>query len=565
MGTNQNVNTVKSDLALPQFHMANNAIGRGGELQQLHPTLWQSRLPVVITGVGGLGKTTLAQMYWLRHRREYDSAAWLSANVLFSADERHRADNAEYFLRAFLDHPQLKTNLGLTFDPLQHPIEQFRQTIAALATLEGTHLLVLDNMPEVAAQYLPELSALQNWRILLTSRDVLPNTTRFELNTLSPHEAAALFERVYEKSIPGAQPKALNANLAEILNDIDYHTLTIELLAAYAREKKLDPAALLVLLRKQGLTRLDDYDVTSTRSPQSRDISAHLRELFWLELTPEEQEVLRYCAILPTSNVPLDPALVSEDRLCTLFGKQDTEKDFKKLLRRLARLHWLVGKDGGYRCHPVIAETAKAQLRPDAVNCGVLIRNVTGLLTPDKETNEPIIRLAPFAPLAEAVFKGVWKGDSDFVETDDIVAKLAGCLAELFHELGEFGKALDYGNNVIAIREKVLSVEHPDLAQSYNDLAEIYLALGEYPKSLEYHQKALTIRENVLPREHPDFAQSYNNVAWTYDALGYPEQAVAFMRRAVVVLEKSLPTEHPYNAIAKESLAKLEEKLLPPK
>ena len=340
------------------------------------------------------------------------------AYALFTGDNRQRADNAEAFLRAFLDSTALKDSLQLTFDPQQPPVEHFRQIVKALAAMDGQHLLVIDNAPETAAVYLPELTALHHWRILLTSRDVIPNTTKFELDVLSPDEAGELFERIYDHP-------ARSAALDELLQHIDYHTLTIELLAAYAREKPLTPPGLLALVRQKGLLQLDDLEVTTPRYPESRDVATHLRRLFLLELPPEEQDILRCCAILPMANVPLDPALVSEDRLCELFGKKDQEKDFKKRLRRLAKLHWLVEKDGGYRCHPVIAETARAQLQPDAVNCGVLIKKVTELLMPDAATNESILNRAIFAPLAEAVFKGVWKEAGDFSEDDQAIAKLS--------------------------------------------------------------------------------------------------------------------------------------------
>ncbi len=387
------------EITRPPANLSAHAIGRGQELINLHTQLGKTHLPLTVIGVGGLGKTTFAQMYWQRHHEQYDHVAWLSAAALYTGDRGSYLDNAEYFLRAFIDNQTLKKKLDLTFDPQQRPVEHFRQAIDALAAIEGNNLLVIDNVPEAAAAYLEDLSKLEHWRILLTSRAAIPNTSAFRLDTLTPEEATLLYERVYEKP---AGSEALSA----ILNEIGYHTLTIELLAAYAREKKLDPPALLELLRQKGLTQLDDYEVNTPRSAKTQDIAAHLRDVFLMELDEAEQEILRNCCILPTSNVALEFFLVSEDALCYLFDKEEEETDFKKRLRRLARMNWLVESGGGYRCHPVVAETAKAQLLPDAVKCAVLIKNVTELLIPDKATNEPGIKRAPFAPLAEAVFKG---------------------------------------------------------------------------------------------------------------------------------------------------------------
>ncbi|MFN0037631.1 MAG: tetratricopeptide repeat protein [Saprospiraceae bacterium] len=536
------------DLTLSTAHLVHNAIGRGEEIKQLHAQLCQSPRPLVVTGVGGLGKTTFAQMYWQQHRAEYGYAAWLSCAAFYTAEAAQREMNFGTFLGAFLDNTALRTSLNLQFAAL-HPRERFEEVVAALTKLgAGPHLLVIDNAPETAAAFLPELSALTHWRILLTSREAIQNMAKFELDALPPDQAAELFERVYEAP---ARSEALDS----LLGDIGYHTLTIEVLAAYAREKHLDPPGLLALLRQKGLMQLDDYDVSVPRYHQSRDIAAHLRDLFLLELNEEETEILRNCCILPTSNVPLDSALASEDFFCELLGKKDSEKDFKKCLRRLARLHWLVEKNGGYRCHPVIAETAKAQLQPDSQNCGVLIKNVTRLLVPDKQSNEPQIKRAPFGPLAEAVLKGVWKEEGDFVEEDEKLALLASWLDKLFSSSGEVYKALDYSQKAVAIWEKVLSSEHPDLASSYNNLALTYGALGEHQKALEYNQKDLSICEKVLPPEHPDLAQSYNSLAGTYGDLGEHQKSLEFHQKALSIREKSLPPEHPDLAQSYNNLA----------
>ena len=54
----------------------------------------------------------------------------------------------------------------------------------------------------------------------------------------------------------------------------------------------------------------------------------------------------------------------------------------------------------------------------------------------------------------------------------------------------------------LAIYEKVLGAEHPDIATSYNNIGAVYVHQGDYSKALEYFFKALAIREKVFGPEH---------------------------------------------------------------
>ena len=64
----------------------------------------------------------------------------------------------------------------------------------------------------------------------------------------------------------------------------------------------------------------------------------------------------------------------------------------------------------------------------------------------------------------------------------------------------------------LAIEEKALGFDHPDVAQSLNDLGVVLNDMGDYPQAKVNHERALAIREKALGPDHPDIATALNNV-----------------------------------------------------
>ena len=89
-------------------------------------------------------------------------------------------------------------------------------------------------------------------------------------------------------------------------------------------------------------------------------------------------------------------------------------------------------------------------------------------------------------------------------------------LAALYETQGQYAKAEPLYQRALAIREKALGPEHPDVAASLNNLAVLYHAQGQYAKAEPLYQRALAIREKALGPEHPDVATSLNNLAVLY-------------------------------------------------
>jgi tetratricopeptide (TPR) repeat protein len=76
---------------------------------------------------------------------------------------------------------------------------------------------------------------------------------------------------------------------------------------------------------------------------------------------------------------------------------------------------------------------------------------------------------------------------------------LANQLSLLYKDMGQLDRALEYQLKAMAIREKILSADHPSLAQSYNNLSAIYFNLGRIQEALDYAQRAVAILEKLFP------------------------------------------------------------------
>jgi len=78
---------------------------------------------------------------------------------------------------------------------------------------------------------------------------------------------------------------------------------------------------------------------------------------------------------------------------------------------------------------------------------------------------------------------------------------------------GRYAEAIPRARETLAIREKALGPEHPDVATSLNHLAGLYEHQGQYAQAEPLSRRALAIREKALGPEHPDVAQSLQSYA----------------------------------------------------
>jgi len=113
------------------------------------------------------------------------------------------------------------------------PDQQFNQIIGYLDNLKGRKLLVLDNFDNPSAKDETKIkNILSDFKILITSRNQFDDIQDIFLKELSKEDAIKLFEKHYTKEY--------NLNeLEQLLDQISYHTLLIELSAKVLKNSRV--------------------------------------------------------------------------------------------------------------------------------------------------------------------------------------------------------------------------------------------------------------------------------------------------------------------------------------
>ena len=233
--------------------------GRDAALQAIDDALGRAQ-PVVVTGLGGVGKSALAQAYGLRRQQRYAGVWWLDGR-----DDRSITEGL--------------IGLGALFvDGLQHSTDPAAARMAALQVLRAFDdrpwLLIVDNVQ--AGDDLRALFDLPGARVLATSRigGWEQAVARVDIGPLDRDEAVALLQADSGRS-DGAP-----ADWAALATAVGMLPLALCHIAAYLRRSTVVSPAV-CLDRLQRLMSL---------SPSLKDAAASVQATYQLAIDRADGE-----------------------------------------------------------------------------------------------------------------------------------------------------------------------------------------------------------------------------------------------------------------------------------
>ncbi len=140
---------------------------------------------------------------------------------------------------------------------------------------------------------------------------------------------------------------------------------------------------------------------------------------------------------------------------------------------------------------------------------------------------------------------------------DQVAARLLTTTGNILYLLGEYTAARPLVERALAIWERTLGPDHPDTAESLDNLAWLLKAQGEYAAARPLLERALAIRERTLGPEHLETARSLDRLAKLLSYQGEYETACLLYLRALAVYERTLGPDHPETAASLDHLAGL--------
>ena len=163
-------------------------------------------------------------------------------------------------------------------------------------------------------------------------------------------------------------------------------------------------------------------------------------------------------------------------------------------------------------------------------------------------------KLAPAEPLLRRAL-AIWEKALGSQHPD--VAKALNNLAALYLDEDKPADAEPLYQRSIQILETALGPEHPGLASALGNLAGLYQSEGKFALAEPLYQQSLAIAEKAFGADHPGAAGPLNNLAALYQEESKPAEAEALYLRSLAIYEKSFGRTHPAVTRALSNLASL--------
>jgi hypothetical protein len=532
-------------------------VGRVRDMWGVHSALTASEIGLItgargdpalkVTGMGGIGKSLLAQEYALRFAAAYPGGVfWLAAHGHDDtgeglSGEGHDAERTTQLLG-------FATDLGI--DTAQLSPEQVAGALVRELDARGERFLwVVDDLPSELS-----IDELERWvapgrcgRTLLTTRSRAYGAVgeQIDLGLLSAQEGFELLATHRPPDGPVEEQAARG-----LVDDLGCHALALDVAGAalHAERGVRSYAAYRTALADPGADELELAANLADELPGGHDRSITTTLARSIRgLDKAGLDFLRLASRLAVDAIPPDLVIDIFAAVDELDQNAARRRAVAAMYDASSRSLAEITDDGAYQVHALISRTIRL-LEPASRRAEELADTAATALSDrlfaaaDERVAADSATLAHARHLAAAV-------------DDQAQAALLHAVAHHDYDRGDYRSARALQERAMDVMRRLLGEEHLDTLSAMNNLAETLRAQGELDRARDLGEQVLDVTWRMLGDEHPHTLTSMNNLASTLSEQGDLTGARELQERVVDVRWRVLGDEHPATLTAMNNLA----------
>jgi tetratricopeptide (TPR) repeat protein len=538
-------------------------VGRFAEMWKIHSLLhaadvaqitgasWTSGRIGQVAGLGGIGKSLVAEEYALHFGRAYPGGIfWLAAygdgEAGAGVNPKEREELRTDQMRAIAENLGLATK-GLT------PGETETAVRREIGRRGKPCLWIVDDVPSGL-----DALTLRRWfaphslaRTLITtrSREYELVANRIDLSVLQPEDAYQLITSRRSPVDEGEMDQAHG-----LAADLGHHALALDVTASALKSYGERPyQTFRGELANEDADAMELAKLLADALPNGHEASISRTMLRSIrKLSPAGLDFLRLASILPAAPIPA--SLIS-----AVFAIADGIRSSEPNQRQRLGFHEATSgslaeiageKQDSRSVHTLVSRTVRFQEAPTPQ------RTKTLRAAAIKVLNDRISKCAEDVRSHRAI-------EPLIVHARHLVAApttlsealLLAWVARYESERGAYGLAASLFQRELEFRMATQGPSHSEIADSMNNLAENLRLSGDLAAAQDLHERALAARRRWLGGADPDTLDSMNNLALILEEQGDLRGALRIQEQVLDITSRTLGPEDRRTLVAMQNIA----------
>lgn len=308
-------------------------IGREKERQRLQEWFWGTEQLLFVTGMGGIGKSTIVRKFIQDHRDQFDHVVYLQFH---ESMKETLADDNQFIIS------------GCEKDETESTEQYVRRKLKLAGELAENHkaLMVIDNFDGVIDDSFQSLRIV-GWKILAVTREDMQNSG-YAVEIIKEFSEKQELQQLFEAYL-GRKLNAQELPIFEkLVNLAAGHTLILVLLAKQISKSYLQMVEALKLMKDYGFSNMAPEKVNYVQDGTVfyGKISMLLKAVYdTSKLSSEEKQCLKILSLFDTPGIPIREA------------KNLLEVETLDPINELQESGWLEIEESCVSMHPLIRET----------------------------------------------------------------------------------------------------------------------------------------------------------------------------------------------------------------